>query len=207
MFRIGLICACLAGLTACVATPSAPTSFIGGSQSLPASQVELRRQAEELDHRFHEAGWVSEDHGAAIMRLTGMLMNGRDDNDRPRRLDVYYEAAGLETADAVRIIEVARADLAQATHLVLAIVGAGEAVLAEPGVTPRTLSADIAALEQVIGESSQALALFELVNEDAAEGGDLGEAIGALAQAVEHVGVTADAMASRRRTLRTSATG
>lgn len=207
MFRTGLICACLAGLTACVATPSAPTSFIGNSQPLPAAQLELRLQADDLDRHFHEAGLVSEEHGAAVMRLTGMLMNGRNNSDRPRRLDVYYDAAGLADAEAAVIIETARADLSEATRLVDSVSEAGEAVLEETGLTPRSLSADIAALERAIGEAGQAQILFELVSEDAAEGGNLDSELAVFDAARDRLGATADALADRRRALRNSATG
>lgn len=207
MFRIGLICACMAGLSACVATPSAPNSFISNSRSLPQAQVELRQQADELDEYFHDTGMVSEQHGAAVSRLAGMLMNGRNNNDRPRRLDVYYAAADLESADAETIMETARADLNQATQRVLVLVVAGQSVLNETGLTPGSLSADIAALERVIGEVSQALSLFELVSEDTGASGGLDSEIGSLELSRERLSDIADALANRRRALRASATG
>lgn len=205
MVRIGLICACLAGLSACVATPMGSTGFTTGASSLPAAQQSLRRQAEAFDDHFHEAGWVAEAHGAAVGRLTGMLFNGRGDDARPRRLDVYFDATGLDGSDPVALEQRARADLADATAMVIALAHISEDVRTEPGVTPHTLSGDIAALELAISDSRQAISLFRDVSETLADAADLSAEIGTLDLAAGRLSEAADALADRRRALRESA--
>lgn len=205
MVRIGLICACVAGLTACVATPMGSTGFTAGTSSLPAAQQSLRRQAEAFDDHFHEAGWVAEAHGAAVQRLTGMLFNGRGDDAGPRRLDVYYEAAGLDGSDPAALEAQARSDLAVATSMVIALAETSEDVLTETGLTPSTLSGDIAALELAISDSRQAISLFRDVSETLADAADLSAEIGTLDLAAGRLSEAADALADRRRALRDSA--
>ncbi len=202
MVRIGLICACMAGLSACVATPMGSNGFVSGTSSLPIEQQSLRRQAEAFDAHFHDAGWVAEDHGATVQRLTGMLFNGRSENSSPQRLTVYFTAAGLHDAGPDRLETRARADLAEATSMVFALAATSEEVLAAAGLTATSLSGDIAALERAIGDTRQAISLFRAVNENLAHTADLSPEIGTLDLAAQRLSGAADALAERRRALR-----
>ncbi|WP_420433414.1 hypothetical protein [Hyphobacterium sp.] len=205
MVRIGLICACMAGLSACVATPMGSSGFVSGASSLPMAQQSLRREAEAFDEHFHEAGWVAEEHGAAVQRLTGMLFTGRRDEERPHRIDVYYAAAGLEGADSSTILEQARSDLAEAAAMVIALVGTSEDVLAETGLTESALGGDIAALERAIGDTRQAITLFHAVAGTLEIDDSLFAEIGTLELAAGRLSEAADALAARRRALRDTA--
>lgn len=204
MFRTGLICACLVGLSACVATPSGPAGFVSGDRQLPQAQLDLRQNAAALDARFHEAGWVAEAHGAAVQRLTGMLMFGRGNSDRPTPVEIYYEAAGLDEAGPDMIIETARRDLAEASTLTYNLARDGETVAAAGGLTANSLSDDLGALEYALTDVRQALALFRTINDSG--DGQLDAAIGSLELASERLGNAADGLMSRRRELR-NATG
>ena len=205
MVRIGLICACMAGLSACVATPMGSSGFASGASSLPVAQQSLRREAEAFDDHFHEAGWVAEEHGAAMQRLTGMLFTGRREEARPHRIDVYYATAGLEGADDTVILEQARSDLAEAAAMVIALASTSEVVLAETGLTESGLGGDIAALERAIGDTRQAITLFRAVAEALESDGSLSAEIGTLDLAAGRLSEAADALAARRRALRDAA--
>lgn len=205
MFRAGVMCACLVGLSACVATPSGPAEFVSRAQSLSEAQLELRQNAAALDTRFHEAGWVAEEHGAVVQRLTGMLMFGRGDNDRQGPVEVYFEASGLTGADSELIRAAARRDLAEATSLVHDLAVDGEQVAEAQGLTASSLNDDLGALEYAISDVRQALSLFREINDeyDAGED-DLSPQIGSLELASERLSGAADALMSRRRELRNS---
>lgn len=200
MFRTGLMCACLLGLSACVATPSGPAEFVSGERQLPQAQLDLRRNAAELDARFHEAGWVAEVHGAAMQRLTGILMFGRGNSDRPTPVEVYYQAAGLTEEDTAMIVETARRDLAEASTLTYNLARDGEAVAEATGLTAGSLSDDLGALEYALTDVRQALALFRSIHEE--DGESLNAEIGSLELASERLNNAANALMSRRRELR-----
>jgi hypothetical protein len=200
-FRVGLMVICAAVLPACVATPQGPTGFMAASSPLPAEQVELRNNAAEIDARFHEAGWVADGHGAAMQRLTGMLMFGRRDADRQSPLQFYYQTAELTDANADVILETARRDIAEATTLIYSLGRDSDAVAGATGVTSSSLGDDVGELERTLSDARQVVDLFRSVDIDT--GADaLTEEIGALELATERLRDATDALAQRRRELR-----
>jgi hypothetical protein len=200
-FRVGLMVICMAALSACVATPQGPSSFMAASSPLPAAQVALRNNAAEIDARFHEAGWVADGHGAAMQRLTGMLMFGRRDADRQTPLQVYYQAAGLNDANADVILTTARRDIAEAAALIHSLGRDSEVVAQAAGVSSSSLADDVGELERALSDARQVIDLFWSVDADA--GNDaLTEEIGALELATERLRNATDALAQRRRELR-----
>ena len=205
ILRTGLICVCLAGLSACVATPSGPSSFVATSAPLPAAQQSLRQQAADLDARFHEAGWVAEEHGAAMQRLTGMLMFGRGETRRTP-VEVYFAAAGLEEAAPEAIEARVRRDLEEATRLTLALAVDSRDVLNSDGLTPETLTDDIGALEFAITDVRQAIDMFRALEEGETGLGDLSTELQTFELSFDELSRTADALAFRRRQLRASET-
>lgn len=203
MFRTGVMCACLVGLSACVATPSGPAEFVSRAQSLSQAQLDLRQNAAALDARFHEAGWVAEEHGAVVQRLTGMLMFGRGENNRQGPVDIYLEASGLTGADRALVEAAVRRDLAEASTLVYNLALDGEQVAEARGLTAASLSDDLGALEYAISDVRQAISLFREINEDSGGGeDDLSLQIGSLELASERLSQAANALMSRRRELR-----
>ncbi|WP_421790967.1 hypothetical protein [Hyphobacterium sp.] len=203
MFRIGLLCLFLTGLSACVATPSGTNLMADQTTLLPASQQSLRAEAAALDARFHEAGWVAEEHGAAVQRLTGMLMFGRGNAPELSAIDIYYRDAGLAEASADQRLVRARLDLAEAASLVDELALETQGVLSDPAVTAATLTDDLAALDYAIGDARQALSLFHSVNEqNRSEGDDITSAIGQFRTAFQGLSAAADALADHRRELR-----
>lgn len=203
MFRTGVMCACLVGLSACVATPSGPAEFVSRAQSLSQAQLDLRQNAAALDARFHEAGWVAEEHGAVVQRLTGMLMFGRGENNRQGPVDIYLEASGLTGADRALVEATARRDLAEASTLVYNLALDGEQVAEARGLTAASLSDDLGALEYAISDVRQAISLFREINEENGGGeDDLSLQIGSLELASERLSEAANALMSRRRELR-----
>jgi hypothetical protein len=203
MFRTGVMCACLVCLSACVATPSGPAEFVSRAQSLSQAQLDLRQNAAALDARFHEAGWVAEEHGAVVQRLTGMLMFGRGENNRQGPVDIYLEASGLTGADRALFEATARRDLAEASTLVYNLALDGEQVAEARGLTAASLSDDLGALEYAISDVRQAISLFREINEENGGGeDDLSLQIGSLELASERLSEAANALMSRRRELR-----
>jgi len=200
MFRTGLMCACLIGLSACVAMPSGPAEFVSTDRLLPQAQLDLRRNAAALDARFHEAGWVAEAHGATVQRLTGILLFGRSNSGRATPEEVYYQAAGLTDADPALIQEAARRDLAEASTLIYNLARDGEGVAEAHGLTPDSISDDLGALEYALTNARQALALFRTLNE--AGDGRLTTEVGSLELASERLNNAANTLMSRRRELR-----
>jgi len=202
MFRVGVICACLVGLSACVATPSGPAEFISSARQLPQAQLDLRQNAAALDARFHEAGWVAEEHGAIVQRLTGMLMFGRGENNRPTSVEIYYEAAGLTGEDTAAIRVAIQRDLAEATTLTYNLAHDGEMVSEASGLTASTLSDDLGAIEYAIADARLAITLFRTIDESGDGGDSLAQEIGALELASERLSDAANALLARRRELR-----
>ena len=202
MFRTGVICACLVGLSACVATPSGPAEFVSSARQLPQVQLDLRQNAAALDARFHDAGWVAEDHGAVVQRLTGMLMFGRGDNHRATPVEVYYEAAGLTGEDATATRVTVLRDLAEASTLTYNLAHDGERVAEARGLTASTLSDDLGAIEYAIADARQAISLFNMIDESGEAGESLAQEIGALELASDRLSDAANALMSRRRELR-----
>ena len=203
MFRAGMLCACLVGLSACVATPSGPAEFVSRAQSLSQEQLDLRQNATDLDNRFHEAGWVADEHGAVVQRLTGMLMFGRGESARQGPVEIYLETTGLTDADRALVIATARRDLAEASTLADNLALDGEQVAEAAGLKASSLSDDLGALEYAISDVRQAISLFREINENGGSGDDnLSPQIGSLEQASERLSEAANVLMSRRRELR-----
>lgn len=200
--RIGLVCACLAGLTACVATPAGPNSVVSAAVPLPASQNDLRAEAAVFDQRFREAGWVAEARGTNVQRITGILMFGRGDSPRETPIDIYYARAGLIEAGGTERIEQARIDLEEATQLTRQLAASSLRVFEDPAVTGYNLRDDVAVLEYAIADVRQALSLFRSVDEDAGSDGALTAEIREFREAFDGLSAAADALAERRRELR-----
>ena len=192
---------CVAALSACVATPQGPTNFMAASSPLPAEQVTLRSNAAGIDARFHAAGWVADGHGAAMQRLTGMLMFGRRAADRQTPLQFYYETAGLTAANAEVILVTARRDIAEAATLIHNLGRDSEAVAQAAGVSSSSLADDVGELERALSDARQVIDLFWSVDADTGTN-VLTEEIGALELATERLRDATDALAQRRRELR-----
>ncbi|GJL97939.1 MAG: hypothetical protein DHS20C06_17560 [Hyphobacterium sp.] len=174
---------------------------MAASSPLPAEQVALRSNAAEIEARFHTAGWVADNHGAAMQRLTGMLMFGRRDADRQTPQQFYYQTAGLTAANAETVLATARRDIAEATTLIYNLGRDSEAVAAAAGITSASLGDDVGELERTLSDARQVIDLFRSV--DAEHGADaLIEEIGALELATEGLRDATDALAQRRRELR-----
>lgn len=200
-FRVGLMVICAAILSACVATPQGPSNFMAASSPLPPEQVALRSHAADIEARFHAAGWVADNHGAAMQRLTGMLMFGRREADRQTPLEFYYQTAGLTDANVETILATARRDIAEATTLIYDLGRESEAVAGAAGVSSSSLGEDVGELERTLSDARQIIDLFRSV--DAETGAEaLNEEIGALELASERLRDATDALAQRRRELR-----
>ncbi|MEN0651545.1 MULTISPECIES: hypothetical protein [Hyphobacterium] len=195
-------------LTACVSTPQ--TASTADAVALTQGQSDLRTSSRQLVTHFQEAGW-SANTGGSFGQLANMLLNGRSDTDAPTPSETYLARIASDNSDSSAIFTALDTDLATAAGMAGTVAVNARAIGEGGAADTAALAGDLTATEDAIASVSRALDFFDQAMSEA-EGRIETDQVMALRARYsqlrtefDRLGESADAIADRRRAVRSGA--